>query len=107
MLQYFFNNTAAGGVLVIKLNVLSWYTVITTGTVSYTHLELKHFKVCIPKKHILDIFRIYLQESEPHIRPLTVTVTSIDVYKRQGTTSSTSPRTRKLPLLKSSSLRTY
>ena len=31
MLQYFFNNTAAGGVLVIKLNVLSWYTVITTG----------------------------------------------------------------------------
>ena len=33
MLQYFFNNTAAGGVLVIKLNVLSWYTVITTGMI--------------------------------------------------------------------------
>ena len=31
ILQAFFNKTAAGGVFVTKLKLLSWYTVITTG----------------------------------------------------------------------------
>ena len=44
MLQAFFNKTAAGGVFVMKLKLLSAYTVITTGmikspSVSYTHLH--------------------------------------------------------------------
>ena len=33
MFHAFFNKTAAGGVFVTKLKLLSWYTVITTGII--------------------------------------------------------------------------